>query len=82
MNILKLLERLKGERESFERAIALIETFSSNGTRAAKRKSIIKAVKKRKKQKHYLHWTQRPENRAKVMKQMRKAARASQRARS
>jgi hypothetical protein len=66
MKVEQLLEQLKRQQIELGNAITLIESqLRMNGTKE-KRKSIVGAVKK-------LHWTQMPENKARLKKQLKRA---------
>lgn len=65
--ITKMLERLKEQRSHIDFMIEFLENEIKNSNHYEKRKSIIKSVKR-----HKLHWTQRPENKMKLKKHLKK----------
>lgn len=90
MTIEKCLEKLRNQLSSLSNAIHYIEQIQHDEHHTVKRAKIISSIKKERKSydkkrripiapKSYngKHWMQRPENRAKVMKMVRKMKRAN-----
>jgi hypothetical protein len=67
MNLERMLEKLNEQRRNIEFTINYLQCQLDNEDDNRKAKSILNSVKKRRK----LHWTQRPENKAKLMKSVR-----------
>jgi len=71
MKIESIVENLKSQRNHIDYMIDFLERQIHSHEDKAKAAKIIKSVKRKK-----LHWTQRPENRAKMLKAMKKAVKA------
>jgi hypothetical protein len=70
MNITKIITELKSERDRLDEAIAAIKGIDSTGRRRGRPSKALREDR------GGLHWTQRPENRAKVQRIMRTALKA------
>ena len=83
MTIEKLLSELKNQREAVNNAIHLIEHILAGDSVTVKRARLVKAIRYSKKRytpkppKSYngKHWMQQPENRAKMLRQLKKMQR-------
>ena len=73
MTIQKLLETLRGRLSITENAIELIISIESSGNNKNKAKKILRSLKGKKKRYKGKHWTQKPENKAKMMKNIKRA---------
>jgi hypothetical protein len=89
MTIERLLENLKNQLNSISSAIHAIEEIQRNEQHSVKRARIISSIRREKKKKQYIpiapksyngkHWMQLPENRKKMLTQVKLMQSANER---